>query len=111
MARYRGKIKKMIDEKMTDVSFSDFFLTVGLGIGVGLIMAIFDTLNAYSISMTIAISAGATAFLLFTIPRIVAMMKKPAVLRAVGSDLATGMEGERPRMSPRNKIRFIDMDM
>jgi len=95
---------------MNQVNFIDFFLTIALGVGIGLIMALNGDSVSYLVCMTLSITCVVTSFLIFLIPRFLRMLKKPAPSKSLGEYLARGTAREIPAMNIETRIKLVEPD-
>jgi hypothetical protein len=106
----RKHLQKLVSERMNQVSFADFFVTAGVGIGIGLIMGMNGDMQSYLVCMTLAVTCIVTSFVIFLIPRFVRMFKKPAPSKSLGEYLARGTNREIPAMNVDSKLKLVEPD-
>ena len=103
-------VQKLISERMNQVSFADFFVPAGLGIGIGLIMGLNGDATSYIVCMTLSVTSIVTSFLIFLIPRFARLFKKPAPSKSLGEYLARGVNREIPAMNIDAKLKLVEPD-
>lgn len=109
-----ARVRKIINDRVTKVSFADFFTIIGCGVGIGLIMSCFETESAFIASIVAGSTVMATAFCIFFIPKVKTLLHGETEKGPVGENLARGpkvKKGEKrdvPRLKASAKIRIIE---
>jgi hypothetical protein len=101
------RVSQVIKNGLAQASYKDFFIITGFGMGMGLLMSFSEDIMEYTISLTIACAVSGTAFIMFALPRLLGSIKRPPSSVSIGDTIAIGEDGDRPRVSSKNKIRPV----
>jgi multisubunit Na+/H+ antiporter MnhC subunit len=99
----------MLSEQLAQASFADFFVVIGVSIGIGLIMGFNGDRTTFVIGMTVCMTSAITAFLIFIIPKFSRLFKKQPPIKSLGEYLARGENREIPALSMETKIKLVDV--
>lgn len=86
-------------------------ILIFVGIGLGLVMSLFSTMETFIASFSILITAIVLSFLIYIIPKFIGSLKKVPEQLPPSFYLAKGVNGESPKVKKSAKINLITIDL
>ena len=107
----KKRIKQYINEKLSSTSAGNFTILIFVGIGLGFILSVFNTVESFIISYTFLITCIVIPFVIYIIPKFIGVFKKEKTPPPPSFYLARGINGETPKVKKSSKPTLITIDL